>query len=322
MKVFFLFLDGIGLGTDDPEQNPLARAVLPNLQNLLGGNRLVFSSVNPIKPTNYPSLIPTRSSLFTQRATLLPLDACLGIAGLPQSATGQAALLTGINVPAALGYHYGPKPNPAVADFLLNGNLFKTVRQHGRTAALLNAYPPAYFTGIDSGRRLYSAIPLAANRAGMKLNTTADLVAGQAVSADFTGQGWRDHLGILDAPVLTPRHAGKQLANIALEYDFSFFEYWLSDYAGHGQDMRTACVLLETLDQVLGGLLDAWPDEEGLVLITSDHGNLEDMSTRHHTFNPVPALVIGAPHLREVFCSSLHDLTDITPAILRLLGLS
>jgi hypothetical protein len=239
------------------------------------------------------------------------------VSGLPQSATGQAALLTGQNVPAALGYHYGPKPNPAVAEFVMNGNLFSQLKSDGREAAFLNAYPPRYFEAIESKRRIYSAIPLAATSAGVRLRTAEDLHEGVAISADFTAQGWREHLGLADTPVLTTHQAGERLATLAQEADFSLFEYWLSDYAGHGQDMAAACKLLETFDQVLAGLLAAWDDEAGLILITSDHGNLEDLSTRRHTRNPVPALVVGAPELRKMFVAGLHDLTGIYPAIVR-----
>ena len=77
-------------------------------------------------------------------------------------------------------------------------------------------------------------------------------------------------------------------------FDFTLFEYWLTDYAGHEQDMQAACDLLVTFDQVLGGLLDAWDDNSGLILVTSDHGNLEDLATHRHTSNPVPALLVGA----------------------------
>jgi 2,3-bisphosphoglycerate-independent phosphoglycerate mutase len=303
MHILFLFLDGIGLGPDDPSSNPFARAHLPNLHILLGGQRLVAG----IAPYH------------GKRASLLPLDTCLGVDRVPQSATGQAALLTGINIPAALGYHYGPKPNPAVAEFLRNGNLFFHLLQAGLKVGSLNAYPPPYFEAIASGRRMYSAIPLALASAGVPLKTAADLYTGRALSVDFTGQGWRTRLGITDAPVLDPRQAGQHLALLASEYDFSFFEYWPSDYAGHGQDMAQACALLETFDTVLGGLLESWQDEDGLLLITSDHGNLEDLSTRRHTLNPAPALLVGAPELRRAFTQGLKDLTDVTPAILRLL---
>ena len=44
--------------------------------------------------------------------------------------------------------------------------------------------------------------------------------------------------------------------------------------------MTAARTLLATFDEVLGGLVSAWDDAAGLILLTSDHGNLEDLSTR------------------------------------------
>lgn len=301
MKFLFLFLDGIGLSSAGPGTNPFARAHMPRLQHLLDGRRLVKSAA----PHN------------NQRATLLALDASLGVPGLPQSATGQASLVTGRSVPAELGYHYGPKPNPDVADLIRSDNLFIQLRWRGLRSALLNAYPPRYFEAIQSGRRLYSAIPLAVTSAGISLKTAGDLLAGEALSADFTNQGWRDQLGFSDTPLLTPEEAGGRLADLAMDYDLVFYEVWLTDYAGHMQDMQRACDILETFDQVLSGLLENWDDRQGLILITSDHGNLEDLSTRRHTNNPVPGLVIGDKGLRETFTSNLADIAGVTPAILQ-----
>lgn len=303
MRILFLFLDGVGLGEDNPETNPFSRAEMPHLKALLSGKRLVASSA----PYEGP------------RATLLSLDACLGVSGLPQSATGQAVLLTGQNVPATLGYHYGPKPNPDVAAFLRNGNLFSQLQSVGKRTVLLDAYPPRYFDAINSGHRIYSAIPLAATSAGLSLKDYQSLINGEALAADFTAQGWRDHLGLAEAPVISGWSAGQTLARLAGEYDFSFFEYWLSDYSGHRQEMQQAVVLLNLLDQVLGGLINSWDDQHGLVLITSDHGNLEDLTTRRHTPNLVPALIIGSPHLRSQFCREMKSLLDIAPAIVNFL---
>jgi hypothetical protein len=300
VKVLFIFLDGVGLGVDDPEINPLAKAEMPALTEILDGRRLVAAS----------------APCETERATLLALDACLGVNGLPQSATGQTVLLSGVNVPAALGYHYGPKPNPQVAEFVRNGNLLSRIQNSGKRIAYLNAFPPRYFEAINTGRRLYSAIPLAAVSAGVPLRTAADLRAGLALSADFTAQGWSTHLGLKDTPTISLKDAGRRMARLGQEHDFSLFEYWLSDYAGHGQDMAAAQELLQAFDQVLEGLLEAWNDSRGLILVTSDHGNLEDLSTRRHTTNPVPALLVGEPQMRREFATGLRDLTGIAPAIL------
>ena len=120
-------------------------------------------------------------------------------------------------------------------------------------------------------------------------------------------------LGYDNAPVMDPYQSGQKLSALAKEYDFALFEYWASDYAGHKQQMDEAIYLMETFDSVLGGLVDSW--DNGLILMTSDHGNMEDMSTRRHTDANVPALVIGERAAREEFTRGVQDLTDIAPAI-------
>jgi len=312
MRVLFIFLDGIGLGENNPEINPFAKAKMPNLNALLDGR----------------SLLKESAPFHGERASLVAIDPNVGVAGLPQSATGQAMLVTGKNISAELGYHYGPKPNPAVAEYLKTDTIFSKCVTAGKKAALLNAYPPRYFDGIDSGKRLYSSIPLAVTNAGLPLFTDQDFIAGRALSADFTGEGWRTMLGFPDAPVMDAPQAGRKLATLAKEYDFSLFEYWASDYAGHKQQMETAVGLMETFDGVLGGLLEEMVDEKGkakeelLVVVTSDHGNMEDLSTRKHTDAHIPALVIGEKSAREEFTREMTDLTHIAPAIWRVVGKS
>jgi hypothetical protein len=220
-------------------------------------------------------------------------------------------------VPGEIGYHYGPKPNKEIADLIRGDNLFLRMTRERKIATFLNAYPPAYFGSIKSRRRLYSAIPLAVTAAGISLMNESDLRSGRALSADFTAQGWRDRLGIPDIPIIAPHQAGVRMVELCFESDLAFFEYWPSDYPGHQQDMKGACEMLATLDAVLGGIMDAWDDRKGLVLLTSDHGNLEDLSTRRHTRNPVPCILLGAPEFRELFSSSLIDLTGVMLAIIR-----
>jgi len=304
MKLLFLFLDGIGLGADNPETNPFISANMPTLEALLGGKKMIASSA----PFEGESL------------SLRSVDPNLGVKGLPQSATGQAVLLTGINIPAELGYHYGPKPNPEVARYLNETTLFSKTVNAGKKAALLNAYPPRYFDGIDSGKRLYSSIPLALTNAGVSLFTHEDYFNGLALSADFTGEGWREFLGFPDSPLFSPREAGETLASLAARYDFSFFEYWASDYAGHKQDMGWAIRQLETFDGVLEGLLAGWDLEKDFILLTSDHGNMEDLGTRKHTAAPVPLLLFGNKANRDAF-ANVSELTEIAPAISNLLGI-
>lgn len=322
MRVLFIFLDGVGLGQENPDINPFARVPMLNLSALLGGHKLIANG----KLTDELS---ASYLVKTDRASLLALDACLGVDGIPQSATGQASLFTGINVSAEIGAHEGPKPTPPIMDLINNGSLFTQLHAAGKTAALLNAFPPRYFESIDNGYHLPGVIALSVKRAGFPLKTQADLFSGHAISADFTAEGWQTHLGFKDTPIITPAQAGERLCELAGQSDLSIFEYWLTDVVGHHQDMPSARTLLETLDMVIGSLINTWDYENGLILLTSDHGNLEDLSTRRHTRNNVPLLVIGTPDLRTSFIHQLKlaqglrkapDLTDIAPAILHFIG--
>lgn len=304
MKILFLFLDGIGLGEDNPETNPFTLANMPYMESMLGGKKLTASAA------------PFESDHLSLKA----IDPNLGVKGLPQSATGQAVLLTGINIPAELGYHYGPKPNPEVAQYLNGQTIFSQTVHAGKKATLLNAYPPRYFDGIDSGKRLYSSIPLAVTNANLPLFTDQDYFAGNALAADFTGEGWHSFLSITDAPLFESEAAGEELARLAKRYDLSFFEYWASDYAGHKQDMPWAVKQLETFDGVLKGLVANWDMANDLILLTSDHGNMENLGTRKHTAAQVPLLLFGDKTIRDAF-ANVSDLTGIAPTINTLMQL-
>ena len=321
MKLLFIFLDGVGLGKDDPDVNPFVRASMPSLDDLLDGNKIIANGY-------YPGTSNEMGLLQTKRASMLALDACLGIAGSPQSASGQASLMTGKNVAGTLGFHDGPKPNPEIMEILREGTLFSKINQHHRRATLLNAYPPRYFKAIETGYRLPGVIALSASYAGIQLKTMDDLNRGQAISTDFTAEGWRNHLGLSDTPLLNPDQAGKRLVTLSGGYDLAFFEYWLTDVAGHQQDMQSACDLLKQFDGVLGSTVESWDDDAGLILITSDHGNLEDLTTRHHTRNDVPLILIGSQEHRNWFINELTrvsqsrdilNLTDVSPTIINLI---
>ncbi|MGD2078040.1 MAG: hypothetical protein PVH18_06635 [Chloroflexota bacterium] len=308
--VLIFFMDGVGLGPADRQTNPFQLANMPHLDGLLGEHWFV-------RPTGWQNGQGRRS---TARASLVPTDANLGLAGRPQSATGQATILTGRNVPRLVGQHYGPKPNRSVAAEVRRGNLFQEVVAGGGSAALLTPYPQGYFDAIDSGKRLLSSVPLAATSAGLSLMTADDLRAGRAVSPGFTGQGWHDHLGYTDIPLLTLHEAGRQIASIARAYSFSFFEHWPSDRSGHRGTLAEAVAHLEMIDGALGGLFAAWEDQHGLLIITSDHGNIEEKDHRQHSRNPVPTILVGREHAR--LAEKISDLTHIAAVVRDFLGLS
>jgi hypothetical protein len=304
MHVLLIFLDGIGLGEDAPDRNPFAVAQTPTLHALAGGARWLQSTPRTV----------------SEQAIFLPTDPRLGVAGRPQSASGQATIMTGINVPQVIGEHYGPRPTQPIRDIVAAGNLYKTLTAAGLSTALLDAYPPDFFASVERGKRLLSSLQFAVHTAGVPIRTQADYFAGQAISPDFLGEGWREFLGFPDAPLYDEASAADLLVRLAQQHDFSMFSTWITDEIGHRGPFERGVEYLERFDRILAHMLRQWDLEHDLLLITSDHGNMEDLSIRQHTMNDIPTVAIGAG--RERFAEAFTALTDITPAILRVLGVS
>lgn len=289
-----LFVDGIGLGPDDPAINPFAAARTPTLNRLLGRN-----------------LTYTGDRIRSDGALLVPIDATLGVEGLPQSATGQTALLTGLNAPRLVGRHVTAYPTAQLKDLLTEHNIFAQVGRLGGTVALANAYTSEYFAAVEAGRLRHAAITFSALSAGVHLRDLNDLRAGRAVFHDLTNARLRSWG--YDVPEISPQQAGRNLGGIASEHHLTIFEFFLTDLAAHRRIPLDAGVVVEMVDALLGGVLDAIDLATTLVLMVSDHGNLEDRRHDVHTRNPVPALLVGSD--RESVGSALRSLTDVTPAL-------
>lgn len=301
MHILMIFLDGIGLGENTPETNPFAAANTPILHQLAN---------------NQPWLASTGFQ-ETDRSLFIPTDPRMGVEGRPQSGTGQAAILTGRNIPQIIGEHYGPKPNKATRDLIDEDNFFKQVLAHGQRAALLEAYPPRWHQGIDSGKRLRSSYQQAAHDAGLRIFNEDDLYAGRAFAVDWTGEGWRKQLGYSDSPVYEPQEAGRKLVEVSRDYEFAFFSHWWTDIIGHRGTIDEGIGVLELFDAVMAGVLDTWQDDEGLVIITSDHGNMEAIGDRKHTENDVPTVIVGQQ--KDLFRQDFQTLADYVPHMAQLL---
>ncbi len=300
MHILLLFVDGVGLGEPEADKNPFFSAPTSSLQSLFGQ-------------------VPTRGNghFSGPAALLIPTDATLGVPGLPQSGTGQTTIFTGINAPEAIGMHSGPYPNAALREIIAGGNLFHHLRGLGLRVEHGNAYPPVFFERLARNKARRSAIMQAALTAGVRLRDIHDLRAGEAVSAmSVTNRVWRDHGA--PVPVVSARQAGRNLMQLARQNDFTAFEYFMTDAAGHRNDHNWILEVLSELDEFWGGLLDDLDPSDTMVLITSDHGNIEDWTVKGHTLNPVPTILVGAR--REEIASRIHSLVDITPSILYLLG--
>lgn len=302
-RVLFVFVDGVGLGPADPAINPFVVARLPMLRHLLGGALATIDD----------------APLHTERASLVGLDASLGVPGLPQSGTGQASLLTGHNAARLFGRHYGPWTPTALRPLVAEESVLARARRAGRRVAFANAYPEeAVRPPADGDRRarrrtpLRAGPPLAALGAGLLTRHTAALARGDAIASEITNDGWREHLGRLELPVISPQTAGRNLARIAAAHDLTLFAHYSTDTAGHRREMKDAVLALERVDAFLHGLLEALP-RDVLLLVASDHGNIEDVRTGH-TRNPALALVCGPGHV--AIAERLRALTDVAGVVL------
>jgi len=304
-RVLMLFMDGVGIGKKDPAVNPLFAARLPALRSLGGGE--------------IPSLGNRR--LRTPRGAVLPLDATLGVEGLPQSGTGQTSLFTGVNGAALAGRHFGPHPYSTLKPVIASRSIFRRVSDAGKSPLFANAFPRRFFAYMEGKRARLTVTTLSCTTSGVPLLGAADLARGRGVSADITNAGWKS-LGHGDIGVIAPEEAGRRLAGLSREHDFVLFEYWRTDYAGHAMDPAEAVSVLETFDGMLAGILDAADPAETLLVITSDHGNIEDLSVKTHTRHPVPLFLhgAGAPEAAAGL-DPAPDLTCVTPLMLRHMGI-
>lgn len=304
MAAVFVFVDGVGAGAPDPAVNPLARG-----EFLL--SRFADGSGAPLPGGG--------------RAVLA--DATLGVAGRPQSATGQTAILTGENAPAHVGGHVLGFPNARLRDLLRARSLFRDLAAAGRRAAFANAYPVAYLRalGIEADgepefppprRARASATTVAFAAGGMRFRTWADARAGDGLTHDITGRRARAHG--LDLPLRAPEEGAEVLLRIARGADLALFEFFETDEAGHARDMDRALDALRRLDVFLRTLVAGLGPGDALV-VASDHGNVEDLSTRNHTRAPVPVLGFGRAAAR---IGEVRDLTHLKAVLLGLAAAS
>lgn len=271
MKVLFVFLDGVGIGVPDARRNPFFAGRLPTLERSLGA---------------VPSLERTRCTGPT--GTSFPLDATLGVEGLPQSGTGQYSLLTGDNGAARIGRHQGPWTPTALRPLLLEANLFSRAMEGGRSVAFANAHPPGYRQSRWYKRP--APFPLAADGSGLMNRGTRHLLNGSGLASDMDNRRMQTVVEE-KLPLIDVVEAGSNLARIAEGHDLTVFAHYGTDVAGHRGGADTAREALKRVDGFLGGIL-AHRSPSLAVLVASDHGNIESVDAGH-TRNPALGLWFG-----------------------------
>lgn len=299
--VLLIFIDGIGLGP-------------------LGAH-------NPFDGAPVEILAPLAHRPPPKGLACTFVDASLGHPGLPQSATGQAVIFTGQDAIAEAGGHWSGAPTPRIVRFIQKHSIFARARESGIEAAFLNAYDARrashlerVIAGEERAMRRHppSAVSWAALAGGTRIRTFDDVRAGRAATFDFTGEVLRA-FGV-GAPRVSISEAARAVLDGAREVRLGAFETFLTDKAGHTQDMTWARTEIVRVDRFLQAMITAADPRRDLVVMTSDHGNLEDLSTRSHTLSRVPLFAFGRD--AEKFVEGVVTLKDIAPRLLAMASVS
>ena len=289
-SVLLFFIDGLGIG-DKNDNNPFH--VIQNLEPL--------------------------AHFKNEKATVLfggeltATDPRLGVEGRPQSASGQTTILTGKNAPELLGFHKQGFPNAVLREVIGEHSLFRQLKQKNVEKIIFaNTYTPQFFAETP---RWKSATTVAVEVAGMNFKKLPDLLGRKSLFHDFTNRDLIERG--FDVPIFSAFDAAEILAGLTREYNFVLYEHFITDKIGHEQDFEKAKSHLPELAEFIRETLKRIDLEKTTFILTSDHGNIEDLSVRNHTLNDVPTIVWGRN--KGMIAGQIKTLADITPAILKLL---
>ncbi|MEK9157937.1 MAG: 2,3-bisphosphoglycerate-independent phosphoglycerate mutase [Patescibacteria group bacterium] len=147
----------------------------------------------------------------------------------------------------------------------------------------------------------------------------------------------------LENPIQNPEMKALDIAEkISSELDRDFYDFILlnianGDILAHLGNLESAVRGVQAVDKALGIIRDKVLEKDGIMLITSDHGNVESMIYKNtgdketkHDDNPVPFHLIAREYQRprtiEEIQSSKNSvnglLCDVAPTVLELLGVS
>jgi 2,3-bisphosphoglycerate-independent phosphoglycerate mutase len=288
MKIIFIFIDGLGIAELNKDKNPLYYTT--------------------------SGIFNTKTDRLPEGGVLFPLDATLGIKGLPQSATGQTALYTGVNAPKIIGRHLTGFPDTTLRTILCQRSLFVVLTKFGIGCTFLNAFRPIFFSSPElfATRRLSASSEM--NRAaGLPFRTLQDIREEKALYHDYTNRELLEKG--FDVPEFDGQKAAEIMARNIRNHDFILYEYFLTDKAGHSKDMNTAILELKKVEDLLLALISCTDRKDILIIVVSDHGNIEDITIKTHTNHPAFMAIWGTKSK-----NSFTSLIDVYFFVLEMMG--
>ena len=290
-RIILFFIDGLGVGELDPDYNPCTHTT-----------HGIFCYSDGQLPFN---------------GRQLPLDACLDVDGLPQSGSGQTTIYTGHNAAKLIGRHLFGFPNRQLRELIAKESLFVQLTKRNLKCKFINAFRPLFFTTPEIFRHMRMSATTEMNRAAnLSFNTIQDITDKNALYHDFTNQIMKKYGFKL--PLYKAEDAANILFSESKKYDLILYEYFMTDQAGHLQDMNRAVHILENLERLIYSLVSRITQEQTSLIVISDHGNIEDLRTKSHTRNPAFMAVWG---IDDDLLGKPNALTDVLPIINRILGI-
>jgi 2,3-bisphosphoglycerate-independent phosphoglycerate mutase len=284
------FVDGVGIGENDRTFNPCCYS---------------------------------KTGIFNVEEKGLPLngrryaiDAQLGVAGLPQSASGHTTLYTGINAAAHIGKHLYGFPNSALRLLLRNRSVFVKLIAEGYKCRFINAFRPVFFTTPEIFDNLHMSATTEMNKyANLPFSDFQQIINKQALYHDYTNEEVK--LKGFDLPLFSAQQAADILVQESHKYDLLLYEYFMTDFAGHSKDLARAIKEIRKVEDLIIALVKTIDFSDTSLIVVSDHGNIEDMRVKSHTSNPAFMAIWPARPLQQTF--NFKSLMDIYPFILQTL---
>jgi hypothetical protein len=289
--IILFFIDGLGVGPLDPDYNPCTHTTHGIFR--YSNNQLPFGGRH------------------------IPLDACLDVDGLPQSGSGQTTIYTGHNAAKLIGRHLFGFPNRQLRELIAGESLFVQLSNANFKCKFINAFRPLFFTTPEIFRYMRMSATTEMNRsANLSFNTIKDITDKNALYHDYTNKIIQKYG--FNLPVYKPEDAAAILFSESKKYDLILYEYFMTDQAGHLQDMDRAVHILEDLERLIYSLASLIEKQETSLIVISDHGNIEDLRTKSHTRNPAFMATWGVD---DDMLGKPIALTDVLPIIKRILGI-
>ncbi len=130
----------------------------------------------------------------------------------------------------------------------------------------------------------------------------------------------------------TPLMSSKELTETIIsnlnkdKYDFTVLNFAAPDMIGHTGNLEAGIECCEGIDKCLGEIVEAYLEKGGTIIVTADHGNVEEMINLEtgeidtkHSINPVPFIIINRNLINKIKLREGGILGDVAPTILDLL---